>query len=446
MSQRNTTMSIREFNIPKDEKLEKQILSEMLMCPECINNCRKRLKEEYFTDPKRAEVYRAFCDMDEKHETIDLITLGQKVGQEYVIRELVSGEYSGTGIGLEMHCLILAENYLRRQAYLMAVKMLQKSSTPGSNVDNIIGEIDQFREAVIDTTKTDATVTIGQALSSLADSLMSADKHVTTGFRSLDDLTYGGFEAGQLNIIAARPSVGKTAVALFMAHQAARAKKKVHIYSLEMTKEELAKRFMFAMESISPYDVSKRAIDWTEFEKVVAYYEGLGIFINDQINSIDEIVAEITAQVRMNNLDAVYIDYLGLIREVAMETEAGRKANTIAMVTKRLKDLSKQLHVPVILLCQLNRNSVLNGNNRPPVLADLRDSGAIEQDADCVVMLEPKVEMTTIFGSDQQAQEVNKDILNLWLRKNRNGRRDVAIKVGMNTTHTNYKEEGIITE
>lgn len=257
----------------------------------------------------------------------------------------------------------------------------------------------------------------------------------------LDDLTFGGFDGGQLVILAARPSVGKTAVALFMALQASKTGKRAHIFSIEMTRQQLAKRYLFAEGTISAYDLTRRTLDWDEFNRIMASYANSGIYINDRLNSIDGIVGEIIRQHTLGQLDIAYIDYLGLIREVAQTTE--RKVGTIGIVTARLKEVAKSLGIPIVLLCQLNRNSVQNGVKRAPVLADLRDSGSIEQDADIVLMLEPKTEVVQGFG-DEMPREVDK--LNMWVRKNREGKREVAVELETNQTHTTYEQIGLITE
>lgn len=439
---RKDEIRITDLKLPSTEKIERQVLAELVTFPQEIREARNIIGERHFHDAQISRAFAALCVMDENGEPIDYVTLGEKIGHDWVMKELVmNAPEVGYDTAVIKHCYVLKEGYLRREAYIMAMRLLQQSTQPDAEVENIIGIIDGFKNTVTEATTEQSTVTLEKAMLELSESLTTTDNHITTGFPLLDDLTYGGFDAGQLIILAARPSVGKTAVALFMALQAGKTGKKSHIFSIEMTRQQLAKRYLFAEGTISAYDLTRRTIDWDEFNRIMASYADSGIYINDRLNSIDGIVGEIIRQHSLGQLDIAYIDYLGLIREVAQTTE--RKVGTIGIVTARLKEVAKSLGIPIVLLCQLNRNSVQNGVKRAPVLADLRDSGSIEQDADIVLMLEPKTEVVNGFGDDMP-REVDK--LNMWVRKNREGKREVAVELETNQTHTTYEQIGLITE
>lgn len=439
---RKDEIRITDLNIPSTEKIERQVLAELMIRPSELREARNIISERHFHDEQRAKAFGVMCALAESGEPIDYVTVGERVGHDWVMREFVKDAVEELNVSAVLrHCYVLKEGYLRREAYMMSVRLLQQTAQPDAEVEKIIGIIDEFRNTVTEATQTDSTVTLEKALLELSESLTTTDNHITTGFPLLDDLTYGGFDAGQLIILAARPSVGKTAVALFMALQASKTGKKSHIFSVEMTRQQLAKRYLFAEGTISAYDLTRRTIDWDEFTRIMTSYADSGIYINDRLNSIDGIVGEIIRQHSLGRLDIAYIDYLGLIREVAQTTE--RKVGTIGIVTARLKEVAKSLGIPIVLLCQLNRNSVQNGVKRAPVLADLRDSGSIEQDADIVLMLEPKTEVVQGFG-DEMPREVDK--LNMWVRKNREGKREVAVELETNQTHTTYEQIGLITE
>ena len=428
--------------VPSTEPLERQVLTELILDTSLIQDARNILQDAYFTDPKRAETFNALCEMEEKGEYIDFVSLGEKVGMEYITAEFVLNSVNtpGTGFNTLKHCYVLREGYIRRQAYILGLNLLQQSARPEAEVSEIVSLVDDFKGEMTKATETHNTVSISEAMGSLEDALVGNNKHITSGFTILDDLLYGGFDAGQLIILAARPSVGKTAVALWMAREAANSGAKAHIYSIEMTKEELAKRYIFAEGTISPYDISKGTIDWGEYQRIVTEYEKKGIYINDKVHTVDDIVSEVIRQKKRENLNIVYVDYLQLVRDISQITES--KNNVIGVVTARFKELAKTLEIPIVLLSQLNRNSVMNGTKRAPILADLRDSGAIEQDADIVLMLDPKTEMQTDFDSGIPQKEVS--ILNMWVRKNRGGRRDVAVQLQTNATHTTYEQLSLI--
>lgn len=427
---------VADFPIPKTESVEKQLISELIISPDSIRIARAIVKEEHFYDPKRAKAYGALCAMDEAGEPIDYSTLGEKIGLDYVISEFLSSDMA-TERTIEKHCYVLLEGYIKRQAYFTAVRLLQQTARPEAEVWQTVAMIDDFKGLITNATSNESTVTLSKAIGEFEESLLGNDNHIISGFPLLDDLTYGGFDAGQLIVLAARPSVGKTAVALYMALCAAKTGKKAHIYSIEMTKEELAKRYIFADGAISPYDIARGTLNWEEFARIKGEYTKYPIYINDRLNTVDGIVSEIMAQHRANNLDIAFIDYLQLVKDISQMTEG--KANFIGMVTSRLKEMAKTLGIPIVVLSQLNRRSVMDGSRRPPVLADLRDSGSIEQDADTVLMLEPC--FSEDFETNDDAPQIN-----MWVRKNRGGRRDVAIKIETNSTHTTYKEISLITE
>ena len=439
---RKDEITIADLTLPSTEKIERQVLGELMLRPSEIREARNIIGERHFHDAQRAKAFGVMCALAERGEPIDYVTVGERVGHDWVMKEFVTDAAQELNDSAVLkHCYILKEGYLRREAYMMAARLLQQSARPDAEVENIIGIIDDFKKTVTEATQSDSTVTLEKALFELSESLTTTDNHITTGFPLLDDLTFGGFDGGQLIILAARPSVGKTAVALFMALQASKTGKKAQIFSIEMTRQQLAKRYLFAEGTISAYDLTRRTLDWAEFNRIMASYADSGIYINDKLNSIDGIVGEIIRQHTLGQLDIAYIDYLGLIREVAQTTE--RKVGTIGIVTARLKEVAKSLGIPIVLLCQLNRNSVQNGVKRAPVLADLRDSGSIEQDADIVLMLEPKTEVIQGFA-DEMPREVDK--LNMWVRKNREGKREVAVELETNQTHTTYEQIGLITE
>lgn len=427
--------------IPSTAALERQLVAELVASPSEIREAAKVLNSVVFSDADMERAFVALCQMEEAGEPVDYITLGEKVGHDWVLQALVTDAPEiNYGSAVIKHCYVLKEGYLRREAYKMALRMLQQSTQPDADVEKLIGIIDDFRDIVSEATETESTIPLGKAMLDLGDVLEEDGKYVTSGVPALDETLYGGFTAGQLIILAARPSVGKTSVALYMAKKAGETGKKAHIYSLEMTKEELAKRYLFADGSITPWEVSQRTINWALFHQVAAKYADSGVYINDALRTCDAIVTEIIRQHRLGRLDIAFIDYLGLVADVARSTES--KVHTIGQVTARFKELAMTLGVPIVVLSQLNRNSVMNGGKRAPQLADLRDSGSIEQDADIVLMLDPDKEISENFDDETPTQ---KELLTMWVRKNRGGKREIGIRLLVNETHTDYDQYDVVT-
>ena len=246
-----------------------------------------------------------------------------------------------------------------------------------------------------------------------------------TGFRTLDFLTYGGFNKGNLVILAARPSVGKTAVMLQMALAAARAGKKVNLFNLEMTNTELAQRMLFSSGRITPLQMARGDVEWNDYEVASGEYAKQPMYLNDSARTLEEIKARITLNHQARKCDIVFIDYLGLIK---MSNKSSNLSQAIAETTKELKHIAKDCGIPLVLLCQLNRASA--SEKRPPEMYDLRDSGGIEQDADIILMLEKATD-----------EEDGKDI-NIWVRKNRQGKAgNVKIEIEANETYTVFTEK-----
>lgn len=248
---------------------------------------------------------------------------------------------------------------------------------------------------------------------------------VPTGFRELNFYTYGGFEVGNLVILAARPSVGKTAVMLQMAKAAATAGKDVNVFSLEMTNAELARRFLTSeSDKLNQWSMARGDIEWEAFEMAVGRLEGKPIYLNDSTRKFEDIVAKISLNAMSGKCDIAFIDYLGLIKFY----KGSNLSQAIAEVTGDLKALAKECKIPIVLLCQLNRSSA--SEKRPPEMHDLRDSGGIEQDADIILMLEKA-------NDDEDGREVN-----MWIRKNRQGKAgNVCIPIVANETYSAFTEK-----
>ena len=247
---------------------------------------------------------------------------------------------------------------------------------------------------------------------------------IPTGFYTLNYLTYGGFNMGNLVVLAARPSVGKTAIMLQMAKAAAIAGKAVNLFNLEMTNTELAQRMIFSTGKVTPLQMARGEVIWTDFEVASGQFASKPIYLNDSATTADEIISRITLNSQAGKCDIAFIDYLGLIQ---MGTKAPLH-QAIAETTKRLKQTAKACRVPIVLLCQLNRASA--SEKRAPMLYDLRDSGSIEQDADIVLMLERA-------SDNEDARDVN-----MWVRKNRQGKAgEIKIEIEGNETFTAFRDK-----
>lgn len=234
---------------------------------------------------------------------------------------------------------------------------------------------------------------------------------LSTGFRQLDQMT-GGLEPGQLVIVAARPSVGKTVAGCNIAAHAAGGGVPVLFFTMEMSRREIAQRILAARSGVTVQAMRSGTSDrrdWDQMTEMVAASAGWQLFIDDTpAVTVAYVRAKARRIQRARGLGLVVVDYLGLMRGIG-----DNRAQEVGSISRGLKALAKELKVPVIALAQLNRASEARTGDKRPVLADLRDSGEIEQDADIVAMLHRE--------SLTRAAPEWEGLAELMIRKNRNG-------------------------
>ena len=266
---------------------------------------------------------------------------------------------------------------------------------------------------------------------------------IETGFDVLDKYTNGGFANEEYVIIGARPSIGKTAFALSMMYNMMRNNKKIAFFSLEMPAKSIAMR-LFAIDSkVELAKIIKAQFIGNEFERIMdscarLYDYSDNMYIVDVPNiSLTELRAKARILKKEKNIDCIVIDYIGLI-SVPSSYSAQKKFEQVSMISLALKQLARELKVPVIVLCQVGRES----EEQAPILSNLRDSGSIEQDADIVCFLHRKKNLT-----EEEKQKNLKDsqgraniqVTQFIVAKNRNGETGV-FKIGYNGPLTYYND------
>lgn len=431
MKQRMIT--IDEFPPPDSLPSEIQVIADIIGFPETIVDSERILTNDMFEDDRCREAWNALRQMSKDGLSIDFASAYHKVGAELMKSVSQLMLYSGGAMTVQQHFSELRDVHLRKRSYLEALEMVMLSSRGTTTSQDIINKAGGLAE----TLRKEAE--IGKGMQHISDAFNELGEkieenirmrkegkiiRVPTGFSVLDYLTYGGFNAGNLVILAARPSVGKTAVMLQMAKAAAMSGKVVNLFNLEMTNVELAQRFLFSTGSVTPYQVARGDIEWINFEIGAGKFADKPIWLCDSAYTEEEIISHITLNAQAGNCDIAFIDYLGLM---TMDSRLPL-AQAIAQTTKRLKKVAKQCNIPIVLLCQLNRASA--SEKRPPQMYDLRDSGSIEQDADIILMLEKATE-------EEDGKEVN-----IWVRKNRQGKAgEVKIEIVGNDTFTAFTEK-----
>ena len=424
------------LNIPDTKSDELKLIGELVSNPEYIPTARRIISEKVFSDSSLKDVWRIINEMWDGHEAIDLLTVKAKVNDDTSVRLALNSDYT-TELTVIGQSRALNQMATRRQLALEAVKLYNKAINPGGDYDELLTLPDNIASEVRDGAFGEpSTVPISDSLNSLASEIEQRQVNresggrngIPTGIETLDYLIGLGFHPGNLIILSARPSVGKTGLMLQMALSASKSGSKATVYSLEMMNEELAQRLVASTELVTPSEITDGRVDWPNFEEANKQLETLPLFFNDKKRNITEITNDIILGRQIGRCDIAFIDYLGLIESSDQNFNDYQR---IGRITRRLKAVAKQCRIPIVLLCQMNRN--VEAETRPPRLSDLRDSGSIEQDADIVLMLERNP------GADGCGKSLSNPEINMYVRKNRNGLvPEDAIPLVANKTFTKF--------
>ncbi len=396
------TTQISERSLPANINAEAAVLSAMLIDKDAANKGMEKLKEEHFYRTAHKMVFRLMQELTMDNTEIDAITiinrleranLLEKVGGIPFINDLTNVVVSSANFDYHMN-IVLDQAYLR-QLIIASNGIIESCYKADKPVRSIVDEAEQSIFAIAEMPKDQGFVRVGEIsheILAMVDQVASTRVPVlgvASGFIDVDTLT-GGFRPGQLVVIAARPAMGKSAFALnIAAHAAVNLDKKVAIFTMEMSRDEVLMR-MFSSASEVPMDTMLKGFGLNE-EKIVRISqaaEGFAkkhIYIDDQGTNTP---LEIRAKARrlastVGGLDLIIIDYLQLMTSPKAKDN---RQQEISDISRALKVLAKDMKIPVVALSQLNRLLEARENKRP-ILSDLRESGAIEQDADLVMFI-----------------------------------------------------------
>ena len=387
---------------PHDLDAERSVLSSLLLDPRAFHDVALELRADDFYHPAHQTVYRALLAVHEESRPVDLITLSEQlnarkqldqVGGTVFLAELA--DFAATAANVTHHAKIVRDKAVKRRLAAVATEIVESAFEDAGSADELL---DFAESRVFDVSKAQSRTTFQSLHAEMpgtfdyVEAIMNRGGELTgipTGFRDLDEIT-GGLQAGELIVIAARPSMGKTAFALNIARNAAVDHgKKVAVFSLEMTTRSLIIRLLSSEAAIDFSSLRKGFLPMTDYRRLQSAADkltGAEIWIDDS-GSLD--ILEIKAKSRRlhaeHGLDLVVLDYLQLAHA---EGRRERKDLEIAEISKGLKALAKELDMPVIALSQLNRGpEQRDPDKRRPMMGDLRESGAIEQDADVIAFI-----------------------------------------------------------
>ena len=388
---------------PQAPEIEEAILGACLIEQEAMPLVADKLRPEMFYVLRHQIIYAAMLAMYQAGTKIDILTVKEELSHRGKLEE-AGGPYGITQLSskvassahIEYHIRIVHEKYLRREMILGFNKLLACSLDETMDIDDSLIDAHNLLDRLEgefnhNTHLRDMDALMSAAMSEAEGRIAKSTNGVTgipTGLTDLDRMT-SGLQNSDLIVLAARPGVGKTGMALHLARNAAMAGYAVAVYSLEMQGERLADRWLAAASNINPYRWRNGIPTSQEMENAhtaASELSGLPIYVDDSTSvSMDHIRSSARLLKSRNQCDAIIIDYLQLCDMATKQANRNREQE-VAQATRKAKLLAKELHIPVILLSQLNRES----ENRPggrPELAHLRESGAIEQDADVVMLL-----------------------------------------------------------
>lgn len=395
---------MNEYVNPHDTDLEEAVIGACLVESKAIILVDDKLRPEMFYEEKNREIYAALQDMYRTGRKIDTITVKEELARLGKL-DAIGGPYTlllissrvASSAHLEYHADILRQKYIRREMMLGCNQSLASACDESIDIaDTMVDTRSLLDRLEKECGTTDYLRSMGQLME---DTIGQVETRVTcnrngvtgipTGFTDLDRLT-AGWQPGDEIVIAARPAVGKTAFALHLARAAAQAGHQVVVYSLEMQGERLGDRWLLAAcTDVSPEHLRTGQLNPTELRSVHEASAGLAqlpIHIDDNPSVSMEYVRSSAKLLQSRGLcDAVIIDYLQLCDMKTGQHNRNREQE-VALTSRKAKMLAKELNVPVLLLSQLNRDCEGRPDGRP-ALSDLRESGAIEQDADMVLLL-----------------------------------------------------------
>lgn len=411
---------------PQHLEAERAILGGMLIDNEAISRVIELIQPEDFYREAHREIYRAILDLYQVNEPADLLTVTNHLKQAKKLEAVGGAKYLATladDVATSAHLAhygkIVREKAILRKLIEGATEIVSRGYQEEKSVEEFLDHAESIIFEIASRQVTQGFYPIKDVVKSsfkTIEQLYEKKELVTgvpTGFKDLDRLT-SGLQSSDLVIIAGRPSSGKTAFALNVAENAAcDAKIPCAIFSLEMSKEQLVQRLLCSRAEVDSYKLRGGFLaesDWPKLTRAAGVLSEAPIFIDDSpVLTVLEMRAKARRLKKEKNLGLLVVDYLQLVRSSHRMDSRERE---IAEISRGLKALAKELHVPVVALSQLNRG-VEGRHDKRPMLADLRESGSLEQDSD-VVMFIYRDEMYNPESPDQGKAE-------LIIGKQRNG-------------------------
>ena len=405
---------------PHSIEAETSVLGALLIDRDAIVSVAEFLRDVHFYDDKHASIYQSVLELYEERTPIDVLTVSDKLKKKKLLKKIGGASFLATLVNnvptaahVEHYAKIVKDAATKRRMISVASKLVEQSFDEGIGAIDLM---DKAEEEIFSLTQASLAQVFTPVKAALADSFDRLDelhkragglRGVPTGFKDLDN-TLAGLQRSNLIILASRPGVGKTSLALNIAqHLSVNEKIPVGYFSLEMSREELVDRLLVAQADIDAWKLKTGKLDEEDFTKLsnaMGELAEANLFIDDTpALSILEMRTKARRLQVEQGLELLIVDYLQLARSRNLEN----RVQEVSEISQGLKNLARELKIPVLALSQLSR-AVEQRGNRKPQLADLRESGSIEQDADVVIFL-------------WREEEENPENIVLDIAKHRNG-------------------------
>lgn len=414
---------------PQNLDAEASLLGAILIDTDAIVKIADHISTDDFFDQRHARIYEAMRALYEKRVPIDVLTLADQlkgtgflemVGGPVYLTELTN--FVPTAAHVEQYADIVAEKSLRRRLIAASADMSDLGNDESKSIPELIEEAESRFFEVSQQHVKQSVVSLESVLAESFERLddLHKDKNklrgIPTGYRDLDNIL-AGLQRSDLFIIAARPSMGKTAFVLNLAHKiATQSKDGILLFSLEMSKEQLVDRLLAMESGVDAWNLRTGRLTDDDFERLGEAMGTLSeakIFIDDTPGiTVSDLRTKARREAHTQNIGVIIVDYLQLMSGGSRFGGDGNRVQEISEISRGLKGIARELNVPLIALSQLSR-SVESRQPKIPQLADLRESGSIEQDADVVAFL---------YREDYyEPDSERKNILDVLIKKHRNG-------------------------
>lgn len=413
--------------VPWSQEAEQAVLGAMLLDQDAALLATELVQDEMFYRESNRRLFRAMVSLVERRTVIDPVTLRDELGRRGELDAVGGADYLAdlvdavpTAANLEYHARIVKDKAILRRLIETSTGIITEAYDGRSTASELLDKAESRIFQISQERGSEGFSRLKEMLwptMERIEALQRSGKSITgvpSGFVDLDKMT-SGFQPSELVIIAARPSMGKTAFCLNIATHAAVEGEGVAIFSLEMSRDQLVQRMLTAEARVDSQRVRQGALrdaDFTNLARAAGVLQSCPVWIDDTPSlSLLEMRSKARRLKADNDIKMVVVDYLQLMRSPEY---AENRVQEISDISRSLKALARELAVPVVALSQLSRASEQRGGERRPILSDLRDSGAIEQDADLVLF----IHRPEYYDREDESK---KGLAEIMLAKNRNG-------------------------